>query len=53
MHDDASHIFKALKNQSGLGQPSEISRGQILNSFFTTQGYPPNLLGVSANKKYD
>ena len=42
---------EALKNQSGSGRPSEISRGQILTSFLTTRGYPPNLLRVSANKK--
>ena len=39
---DETYVLEssALKNQSGSGRPSEISRGQILTSFLTTWGIP-------------
>ena len=44
--EDLAKERMALKNQSGSGRPSEISRGQILTSFLTTRGYPIKSHGV-------
>ena len=49
-HTGSTYFFRHSKISRGRGDPPKFLGGQILTSFFTTRGYPPNLLGVSANK---